>query len=278
MISPNRVDKLSNAAFASCAVCRASAWFCVSLASRSRRCSSTNSRVLTCESATARDVCASVCAAISRIFPSTSAATPETLAIDRDATSESFAVTSACTVRELAIASSATRRACSTRLATSSTPEIAVSAFCSAVRARCCATDKLLGEIVLCNRGEADHVRTVHRPRSNAAFGGILTCCTLTPGGTPNLRVEDAVSSTVLSAACGELTTTDKSGEFSVGDDIFTAQVCFTSLPIHRFRSLSSQHWASVDNLQLVGPDVFADVFRCLVRKSSLSKFPAPAQ
>ena len=121
--------------------------------------------------------------------------------------------------------------------------------------------DKLLGEIVLCNCGEADRARTVRRPHSNAAFGGILTCCTLTPGGTPNLRAEDAVSSTVLSAACGELTTTDKSGEFSEGDDIFTAQVCFGSLPVHRCRSLSSQHWASVDNLQLVGPDVFADVF-----------------
>ena len=88
--------------------------------------------------------------------------------------------------------------------------------------------------MVLRGRGEAERVRTVCRPLSNVAFGGTLSCRTPKPGGEPNLRVEDAVSSTVLSAACGELTTMDLSGEFSEGEDIFTAQYHFRALPVNK--------------------------------------------
>ena len=73
-------------------------------------------------------------------------------------------------------------------------------------------------------RGDADRTQTERRPLSNVAFGDILPYGAPAPGGRPILRVEDALSSTVLSAACGELTTTDVSGEFAEGEDIFTAQ------------------------------------------------------
>ena len=56
-------------------------------------------------------------------------------------------------------------------------------------------------------------------------------CCTVTPGGGPNLRAEEALSVMVPSAAKGELTDSDRSGEFTEGEDIFTAQVC------HRYNS-----------------------------------------
>ena len=79
--------------------------------------------------------------------------------------------------------------------------------------------------MVLRGCGEAERARTVRRPLSKVAFGGTLACCAPTLDGEPNLRAEDAVSSIVLSAACGELTTMDLSGEFSEGDDISTAQI-----------------------------------------------------
>ena len=44
-------------------------------------------------------------------------------------------------------------------------------------------------------------------------------------GRRPNLRIKDASSSSVLSAAVDELTATDFSGEFSDREDIFTAKL-----------------------------------------------------
>ena len=67
----------------------------------------------------------------------------------------------------------------------------------------------------------------------NTVFGaaGIICCgalggdptrtpCTVTIGGGPVPRVEDAVSSISASAANGELTVADCLGEVSLGDDI----------------------------------------------------------
>ena len=51
-------------------------------------------------------------------------------------------------------------------------------------------------------------------------------CCTVTPGGAPNLRVGEVLSAMVPSATNGELTDSDSSGEFTEGEDIFTAKVC----------------------------------------------------
>ena len=58
---------------------------------------------------------------------------------------------------------------------------------------------------------------------AKAEFGVFVSHCTVTPGGAPSARMDDAVSSIVLSAAAGELTLTDRSGECSDGEDIFTA-------------------------------------------------------
>ena len=49
--------------------------------------------------------------------------------------------------------------------------------------------------------------------------------CTITSGGAPSARMDDAISSMVLSAAAGELTLPDRSGEFTEGEDISTAKV-----------------------------------------------------
>ena len=51
-------------------------------------------------------------------------------------------------------------------------------------------------------------------------------CCTVTPGGGPNLRVGEVLPAMVPSAAKGELTDSDRSGEFTSGEDIFTAKMC----------------------------------------------------
>ena len=58
-------------------------------------------------------------------------------------------------------------------------------------------------------------------------FGVFVSHCTVTSGGAPSARMDDAVSSIVLSAAAGELTLTDRLGECSDGEDIFTANFTF---------------------------------------------------
>ena len=104
-------------------------------------------------------------------------------------------------------------------------PETALSAFSSAARARCCATDSLLREAVRRGRGEMERGRTSCIRCVKAEFGVLDSHCTVTSGGAPSARMDDAVSSMVLSAAAGELTLTDRSGECSDGDDIFTVTV-----------------------------------------------------
>ena len=43
----------------------------------------------------------------------------------------------------------------------------------------------------------------------NAAFGALVNHCTITPGGAPSARTDDAVSSYSASVALGELTISD---------------------------------------------------------------------
>ena len=64
--------------------------------------------------------------------------------------------------------------------------------------------------------------------------------CTVTPGGGPNLRAKEVLSSIVPSAAKDELTDCDLSGEFTDGEDIFTAKLC------HRITSrLKTVSWTT---------------------------------
>ena len=89
--------------------------------------------------------------------------------------------------------------------------------------------------MVLRGRGEAERVRTVRSRVSKVVLGAFEMNCTVTSGDGPILRVEDALSSMVASAATGELTVTDCSGEVSEGDDICTAhthKICTQSAEI----------------------------------------------
>ena len=117
-------------------------------------------------------------------------------------------------------------------------PEYAVSAFISAVRARCCATDSPVGVMVLRSCGDAERARTslsrleyvefgVAGTTCTGELGGAFayTDCTVTPGGGPVPRVEDALSSMVPPAATGELTNTDCSDRRSLGEDMFAAEI-----------------------------------------------------
>ena len=83
--------------------------------------------------------------------------------------------------------------------------------------------DSLLSETVRRSRGEMECVRTACIRCVKAEFGVFISYYTVTPGSAPSARMDDAVSSIVLSAAAGELTLTDRSGECSDGEDIFTA-------------------------------------------------------
>ena len=67
-------------------------------------------------------------------------------------------------------------------------------------------------------RGRTSYIRC-----AKVEFGVFVSHCMVTSGGAPSARMDDAVSSIVLSAAAGELTLTDRSGECSDGEDIFTA-------------------------------------------------------
>ena len=86
--------------------------------------------------------------------------------------------------------------------------------------------DSLLGEAVRRGRGETELGRTSCIRCAEAEFGVFVSHCTVTSGGAPSARMDDAVSSIVLSAAAGELTLTDRSGECSDGEDMFTA-ICY---------------------------------------------------
>ena len=86
-------------------------------------------------------------------------------------------------------------------------------------------------------------------------------------GGGPVLRVEVALSCIVPSAAKGELTDTDCSsdftlGECSLGEDISTAENYNTSTPLLA-KLFSSPHGTKP---ALPRTDVFEDVRRCLRR------------
>ena len=85
--------------------------------------------------------------------------------------------------------------------------------------------------MVLRDRGDAERARTLQSRLSYVVFGVFVRNCTETPGGGPILHVEDALSSIVPSAAGGELTVTDCSGEFSEGEDIFAAQTHYKTTP-----------------------------------------------
>ena len=80
--------------------------------------------------------------------------------------------------------------------------------------------DSLLGEKVRRGRGDTERERTFRIHCAKVEFGVFVSHCTVTSGGAPSARMDDAVSSMVLSAAAGELTLTDRSGECSDGDDI----------------------------------------------------------
>ena len=79
-----------------------------------------------------------------------------------------------------------------------------VSAFHSAVRAQSCATNKD-GEITLCGRSETERDRVSIVCRENTVFGVLVNHCTDTPGGTPILCTEDAVSSIASLCIGGEV-------------------------------------------------------------------------
>ena len=87
--------------------------------------------------------------------------------------------------------------------------ENVLSAFNSAVQARCCATDKPIGEIVLRGSGEAERAWTSLNRRWYTTLGVAEMNCTVTSVGGPILCVEDALSSYALSATDGELTVID---------------------------------------------------------------------
>ena len=92
--------------------------------------------------------------------------------------------------------------------------------------------DSLLGEAVRRGRGETERGWTSCIHCAKAEFGVFVSHCTVTSGGAPSARMDDAVSSIVLSAAAGELTLTDCSGECSDGEDIFTANFSLSKHPV----------------------------------------------
>ena len=96
------------------------------------------------------------------------------------------------------------------------------------VRARCCTTDKPIGEIALHGRGEVERARTSLNRHWYATLGTAEMTCTVTSGGGPILRIEEALSSYSSSAAAGKLTVTD----FSDGEDmVFTAKFDHDCIP-----------------------------------------------
>ena len=80
-------------------------------------------------------------------------------------------------------------------------------------------------------RGEAERARTVLARLAKVVFGatglgelGSDPTCTNCTVGRLVPCVEDAVSSYSALAAKGELTVTERAGDVSLGDDIFSAQ------------------------------------------------------
>ena len=87
--------------------------------------------------------------------------------------------------------------------------------------------------------------------------------------------MDDAVSSIVLSAAAGELTLTDRSGECSDGEDIFTAN--FHSQSTSDVELLvSSSHTTICASLLDAAADVGVDVFAAVDATTFSSTFLHP--
>ena len=70
------------------------------------------------------------------------------------------------------------------------------------------------------SRGDAEREWASFIRCSNAEFGVLVNHCTVTPGGAPPARTDDAVSSNVASVALGKLTVTDFTDCVSDGEDI----------------------------------------------------------
>ena len=87
--------------------------------------------------------------------------------------------------------------------------ENALSAFCFAIWAHCCATNKAIGEMAQRSRGEAERARTSLNRVWYTAFGEVDKTVTKTLGGGPILRAEDVVSSYAEPVAPCKLALTD---------------------------------------------------------------------
>ena len=123
--------------------------------------------------------------------------------------------------------------------------ESAVSAFHSAVQARSCAKDKD-GETTLHGRGETERERLSLIHWSNTVFGVLDKNCTLTPGGTPIPRTEDAVSEMASLCGGGEVAEIDP---FSDGVDIFLVELWQN---LFHFKTLQQQFTPTHSKLVLV--------------------------
>ena len=101
-------------------------------------------------------------------------------------------------------------------------------------------------------------------------------CCTVTPGGGPNLRVGEVLPAIVPSAAKGELTDSDRSGEFTDGEDIFTAK----KLSQNQLPSQNCVLTNAVRSCALPWTVVVEDVFNVNLRPSSLhpNNTPVPTE
>ena len=88
--------------------------------------------------------------------------------------------------------------------------------------------------------------------------------------------MDDAVSSIVLSAATGELTLTDRSGECSDGDDIFTANFFTHKAPSDVELLVSSSHTTICASLLDAAADVGVDVFAAVDVTTLSSTFLHP--
>ena len=98
-------------------------------------------------------------------------------------------------------------------------------------------------------------------------------CCTVTQGGGPNRRVGEVLPALEPPAAKGELTDSDRSGEFTSGEDIFTAK----KLSQNQLPSQNCVLTNAARSCALSWTVFVADVFNVNLRPSSLHPHNTPS-
>ena len=129
-----------------------------------------------------------------------------------------------CTDLALAITASATLRAHRVSSATHPTPDITLSATCSASCTRRCATDKPSGDNDLRSPGDAESALVIVRRCTNAELGTLDDNVAELPGNCPVWCTDNAISSNAVPAAYYELEWTESWKRvlevIPLGDDI----------------------------------------------------------